>query len=194
MRNLIIKTVALTLAGILVFLVLLYSCFAVFFPYKLADFYLQLGQNQTAVKYMQKQYEKTKDYTDLYVLCSHVEGIDDDVKELEYLGLLVKDENAQLNLKVYDKLNSKISTYEYFNGLYVCKLYSVLGVQTAADYAKTSVEDGYTDFNAYSILISEYSFAFSKSEVEVLIDSLNSLGITNNVYFERDLAFLQDLM
>lgn len=193
MRNLIIKTVAITLAGILAFLVLLYSCLAVFFPYKLADFYLQLGQNQTAVKYMQKQYEKTEDYSDLYVLCSHIDGVSDE-KAIEYLALLVQDENAKEYLKNYDKASSKISTYEYFNGLYACKLYSVSGVQVAVDFAKTSVEDGYTDFNVYSILISEYSVTFTKNEVGILLESLNSLEITDNVYLERDIAFLQDLM
>lgn len=124
MKKLILKTIGITVAFIFAFLLISYGVFALFLPSKTAKFYDGLGAYKTAVRYMERAYEKSKDIKDLDETCLYALKTDDNGLIALHLGKLFG-ENLQ-SFKTYAESKSQNGDdyFDFMAGRYVCALYN----------------------------------------------------------------------
>lgn len=170
MKKLVLKTALITLASIIAILGILYGVFALFFPKTLAKTYESMGYDQTAIKYYEKQYEKTQDVQDLITLCVRLDVYSDTSRAEKYLSILVAKPNFYstcLDNDVNVQTSNQISSEEYFEGKWVVATYLKNGVEKAIENAIYSVRKGnyrYTEYNAFFMLYSDNSINWTESE------------------------------
>lgn len=141
MKQLVLKTIGITLAFIAVFVIIGYGVFALFFPRNTAYFYDGLGDDVKAVRYMQKAYERSNKMSDLDTLCVYAIKTDDNGLIAEHLGKLFTREDEFLT---YASSKGKA----YYNRMateYVLALYEVNSdvaktIQTASRLTKDYVD------------------------------------------------------
>lgn len=193
MKKLVIKTAVITLAVIIALVGLLFGAFCLFSPVTLAKFFDGAGNYSLSVTFYEKQYKKTQDLSDLYVLSVKLDQGKDAQKTERYLSVFLTTDGVNDYCKKYDDTNSAVTTYEYLNGKYVCALYSVKGIDQALDYLEESVCDEYNDYNGYSILLGEYSSNLSNEELNKILQSLNGLTVQSR-FKDRDIKIVTDLL
>ncbi|MBO5714534.1 MAG: hypothetical protein J6R83_03815 [Clostridia bacterium] len=86
-----------------------------------------------------------------------------------------------------------MTTYEYLNGKYACAIYKDTGIGDTIRFLEESVADGYTDYNAYSIIISVYGEDLTTEELNALKSSIQGLTRTNQ-YVTRDINLINELL
>lgn len=193
MKKLVIKTAVITLAVIIALVGLLFGAFCLFSPVTLAKFFDGAGNYSLSVTFYEKQYKKTQDLSDLYVLSVKLDQGKDAQKTERYLSVFLTTDGVNDYCKKYDDTNSVFTTYEYLNGKYVCALYSVKGIDQALDYLEESVCNEYNDYNGYSILLGEYSSTLSNQELNKILQSLNGLTVQSR-FKDRDIKIVTDLL
>ncbi len=95
MRKLIIKTVAITLAIILVVTAGFYLLLSAFFPSVLGDGYFRANNGELSLKYSEKAYEKSKEIGDLATLTERSIVFQDDDRTVKYAVLFVNNDKYQ---------------------------------------------------------------------------------------------------
>ncbi len=193
MKKLVIKTAVITLAVIIALVGLLFGAFCLFSPVTLAKFFDGAGNYSLSVTFYEKQYKKTQDLSDLYVLSVKLDQGKDAQKTERYLSVFLTTDGVNDYCKKYDDTNNAFTTYEYLNGKYVCALYSVKGIDQALDYLEESVCNEYNDYNGYSILLGEYSSTLSNQELNKILQSLNGLTVQSR-FKDRDIKIVTDLL
>ena len=156
MKNLVLKTVIMTFTVIITVIAVIYACFAIFSPKTLAKFWEDAGNYSVSVKYYEKQYEKSGDIADLANLCAKLEVKSDSKRAAKYLAIFTDDENFSAFCEQEDKAGGyKFTSYEYYYGSYVVASYYESGIASAISVAKKAVQAGYTEHNAFYVLLSE---------------------------------------
>ena len=156
MKNLVLKTVIMTFTVIITVIAVIYACFAIFSPKTLAKFWENAGNYSVSVKYYEKQYEKSGDIVDLANLCAKLDVKSDSKKAVKYLAVFTDSENFTEFCEKEDKAGGyKFTSYEYYYGIFTVANYYENGLNAATDTAKKAVKEGYTDRNAFFVLLSE---------------------------------------
>lgn len=125
MKKLILKTIAITIGAVFLFVLIVYGVFALFFPTKTAKFYDGLGAYKTAARYMEKAYKKTGDIKDLDETCLYALKTDDNGLIASYLGELFGDKKD--DFAEYAKTKTYNAADDYFDfmaGRYVSAMYN----------------------------------------------------------------------
>ncbi len=178
MKNLVLKTVAITLACVIGLTALLFGIFALFIPKPLANTFDKLGWYSWSMHYYEKQFERTEDVEDLYTLCLKVDEKTDSVRAEKYLGILVKKDGFRNFCLSKDGKNTSITTEEYLEAKYVNAVYRNSGIDKALEQAKICVThqgtNGYTVYNPYYMLITDSSFEWV-DEDQTKLDELRKV-------------------
>ena len=154
-KKIVLKTIAITLAGILLCAGILYGALALFSPITLATFFDDMGMYSASIRYYEKNFEKTNTFGDLDKLVIEIDlDKDSDIAE-KYLKLLVESEQFDKFCELKDQLSpSQISAKEYYLGEYVYALCKNDKFEDAVEIASNYVtESGYTKDNPIRIMV-----------------------------------------
>ena len=154
MKNLVVKTAAVTLAAIIVLIVAVYLIFALAFPKTLAEGFKAIGSYSLSVKYYEKQYKKSGGTADLAVLCVVLNEKSDSARAVKYLGALTESEDFAVYCAGEDEHGGfKMTAYEFYYGKYTVAEFYENGIDAAITAAKKAVAAGYTENNAFYVLL-----------------------------------------
>ncbi len=165
MKDLVVKTVLITLAFIFSIILLVFGALALFSPITLADTFDGTGGYSSSIYFYEKQYKKTGDIEDLALLAIKVnQDIDAQLAE-QYLGELVSHEKfAEFCAEEEGK---ELSNREFYYGKYAVALVKNDGFDKALEVAEEFVKaNGYTSYNPYSVLIIEQGESFSSEQLD----------------------------
>ena len=148
MRNLVVKTVGLTLAGILLITGITLTFISFFSPVTLARLTESIGLKEVSVSYYERQYNKTHDLNDLANLIFRLDA-DTDAKTCEtYCLSFFKNPNYAdyLKGKGAERFKSEIKAGEYFYGKFCIVEYNLDKINNSVKIAKKHIED----YNSYA--------------------------------------------
>ena len=194
MKKLVIRTVAITVAAIIVLMAAIYLVFALAFPKTLAGCWKDMGNYSLAAKYYEKQYDKSEDLDDLATLCVYLDAKTDGARAAGYLKLLTENENFNARCEKEDKEGGfKYTAYEYYYGKYAVAEYYANKIDAAITVAKKAVSKGYTANNAFYVLLIDAD-TLTKSDGEKISAEITVIknGLTDDAqkeYAERDIGF-----
>lgn len=187
MKNLVLKTVLITLAAVIACVFAVYLIFALCTPKTLAKFWENAGNYSVSVKYYEKQYEKTGDISDLAALCAKLDVKSDSKKAVKYLAVFTDSENFTEFCEKEDKAGGyKFTSYEYYYGIFTVANYYENGLNAATDTAKKAVKSGYTDRNAFFVLLSEVKL--NKDEGTTVLTVISEIKETLSDETEKNFA------
>lgn len=156
MKKLVIKTVAITVAAIIVLMAAIYLTFALAFPKTLANAWKDMGNYSLAAKYYEKQYDKSEDTDDLAWLCVYLDAQKDSERTAKYLKLFTENENFNARCEREDREGGfKYTAYEYYYGKYTVAEFYANSINAAIAVATKAISAGYTENNAFSVLLLE---------------------------------------
>lgn len=181
MKRLVIKTVAITVAAIIVIMAAIYLTFALFFPKTLAGTWKDMGNYSIAAKYYEKQYDKSKDVDDLATLCVYLDEKDDSARAAKYLKLLTEDENFNAHCeKEKEEGGFKYTAYEFYYGKFTVAEFYANGINAAILVATKAVSAGYTENNAFYVLLLEKE-NLSESDRGAIVSAITEIkdGLTD---------------
>lgn len=194
MKQLVLKTIGITLAFIAVFVIIGYGVFALFFPKNTAYFYDGLGDDVKAVRYMQKAYERSNEISDLDTLCVYAVKTDDNGLIAEHLVKLFEREEE---FYAYASVKGK-GYYDRMATEYVLAVYEVnndvnLTIQTASRLTKD-----YSDGTALRNLLAS---SVSKGDKETVIllkstieSALSTYSVQGKALADKDLAVITEYL
>lgn len=193
MKKLVIKTVAITVAAIIVLMAAIYLTFALAFPKTLAKAWKDVGNYSIAAKYYEKQYDKSGDLDDLAKLCVYLDAKTDGVKAAKYLKLLTENENFNARCESEDhKGGFKYTAYEYYYGKYAVAEFYANKIDAAITVAKSAVSKGYTENNAFRVLLLDAE-DLTESDRGAIVSAINEIygGLTDaeKQIADRDINF-----
>lgn len=202
MKKLIIKTVAITVAAIIIVALTAYLLTSAFSPLTLANFYDKAGNYAKSVKYYEKQYEKNEEFDDLKVLCAKLDEKEDADRAEKYLGLFINDEKFSAFCTKQGNLGGgfvgEITSSEFYRGRYVVSVFYAKGAESAGNEAKGITQKvGFSRNDAFYVLIMECGDSFdgdAKSYLSSCIESLSSTladGDVQKGFADRDLGLLK---
>lgn len=196
MKNLVIKTACITLAGVIALVTIIYFIFGAVAPKSLANFYSHIGSYSLSIKYLEKNYLKTLDDNDLVELCFVVDEQKSASIGKKYLTILVGSENFYNLCSREPEHSYSIADADYMVGKLALCYYYEGGLNSAISYSKLWVKNhGYTKASPFYILmmnnLSLDSLKTIESELIQLENSYNGEGLTN---LQKDLALVQDLI
>ncbi|MBQ9485320.1 MAG: hypothetical protein IJU83_00620 [Clostridia bacterium] len=196
MKKLIIKTALITVAAVIAFCVVLYGCLAFFTPKTIADGWAFAGNYSIAVKYYEKQYEKTKSENDLAVLCVKVDEVNDATRAAKYLAVFTASGGFETYcLNEGENHGYAISAREFYFGKYAVSAYYADGIDAAITVAENSVSVGYTESNAFYIMLIEIKSLSHEDGVKIAaaINGIKS-GLTDSAeigFADRDIGYAE---
>jgi hypothetical protein len=157
LKKLVLKTVAITLASIVLAFAVAFGAACIFAPKFLAKCFDGVGAYSASVFFYEKQYKKSGVIEDLALLVDNVDGEKDAEKAEKYLKLLVTDEWFESFCTLQDGGEATlISTSEYYLGRYAVALVENGKGDEALEFCYSYVRDnGYTKNNPYRILVSD---------------------------------------
>lgn len=188
MKNLIIKTIVITISSIISLLALVFGALCVFTPTTIASVFENVGCYKASVFFYEIEYEQSNDIEDLIVLVDKAYGNDDNEGLEEYLGELIwhKDffnycRNKDANLSA-----NKIPTRDYFVGYYAVVLIENGNFSSSLKMSKSYVQKyGYTEFNPIRTIVSE-SFEILTAEQKTELKQ-TILDFGQNDFINEDL-------
>ena len=166
MKKLVLKTALITLCSIIALLGILYGVFALFFPKTLAKTFEALGSDNAAIRYYEKQYEKTEDLQDLITLCAKLDVYEDTERAEKYLTILVAKPGFYSTCLDSD-VSGQISNEEYFEGKWVVATYLKDGIERGIEKALYSIRNGnyrYSEYNPFHILYTDSNINWAETE------------------------------
>lgn len=202
MKNLIAKTVVITLASIVSLLAVAFGVLSILTPKTVADIFDNLGANNASIFLYQMNYEKTDDIQDLIDIVDKTYANQDSLRQEKYLDMLIAREDFNTFCLASDreslgKDDFELTTKEYYYGYYVSVLYKNekfnKALEIANDFVKT---DGYTKFNPLSTLLDEYRFKFTDDQTAQLEKAIKDARCKNNEqkeYRNNDLQYIKIL-
>ena len=193
MRKLVIKTASITLAVVIGLMVILFGALCIFSPSSVAKLFDGAGGYSASVFFYEKQYNKSQQLDDLYVLVLKLDENKDAQKTREYLTEFLSTDGVKDYCKNLDSSNGKMTTYEYLSGKCALAIYTDTGIGDTIRFLEQSVADGYGDYNAYSMVISSFSDVLTVEELTAIKTSIQSLN-KNNQYTQRDIKIINELL
>lgn len=199
MKKLVIKTALITIACLLVLAILIYGILAIFSPKTLATVYQNFGNDSLSVKYTEKQYNKTKDIEDLYLLCVKLDYERDSEKTEEYTAILTSLTEYNGFCKEKDnEVGSVIKTHELIEGKFVCAVYKNGGIEKTVETAKGLICEEYSKYNCINTFIITFGEGLKGEEILKLKNCLIEIKM-NFVYgeslanIENDINLLEEI-
>ena len=170
MSKLILKTTAITLASIIGVCSIVIGILMLCAPRSIANVLDGLGGYSASVYFYEKQYNKTEDIKDLSVLVLKLDGQKDPVLLEQYLELMIEREDFSTFCSEQDATsNSKITTKEYYYGDYAVILIKNGKFNEAVNLSSSFVSaSGYTEYNPYSVIISQVGETLTKENLNAL--------------------------
>lgn len=187
MKKLVIKTALITLAGIIAITACFYLILALASPKTLAKFYDNAGFYGASIKYYEKQYKKTNEYSDLYILCTKVDEKNDSERAILYLDEMIEsDEFIYFSTYIDENTQNSFLTKDFICGKYACALYYNNGVTGAINYSKNYIFTEYYENNPLSVFIAECGENINGVDKIVVSKYLEGLKSNEN-YSQQDL-------
>ncbi len=217
MKNLVLKTTAITLACALGLLAIIYGVFALFIPRPLANLYDKMGMYSASIRYFERSYARSESMEDLYFLCLKLDGEKDSVKIERYAKLLIEDKDFIDFSKTKDTDQNGITTEEYVEGKYARAVYKNKGIDSAISAVITCLNNGYNpqtsqtltpcypEYNPFLMLLTDETIDWNEKQGELLKIKEKITAIYNGQNFfvltqaekaiaERDLAIIDDIL
>lgn len=200
-KNNIIKPILFTLLAMLFLLVAIFSIMHFFFPLNVSNWFYGVGANKAATYYMERSYEKTKDYNQLYSLVNLSIKSEDWERVEKYYEIFSENENyATFTLKVdASNLTKKVSNLvkstlysedNYLKNRYVLALTKQGKIEKAYNYAvaNSALVVSNDDLGIYA-----YSYLFTDG---VSFENLNNFeGFCNSLtgYFNANIQLFNSV-
>lgn len=145
-KNNIIKPILFTFLAMLLLLVAVFSIMHFFFPLNVSNWFYGMGANKAATYYMERSYEQTKDYNQLYSLINLSVKTEDWERVEKYYEIFSKDEDyltftlkidaSNLTQNVSNLVKSTLySEDNYLKNKYVLALVKQDKIEKAYEYA-----------------------------------------------------------
>jgi len=200
-KKVVLKTIAITLASIVLALGLFFGSFALFSPITLAKFFDGLGVYSLSINFYESNFNKTKKVSDLATLVVKLDSEKDSERAEKYLKLFTECEGFDAYCDLEDEYTeSNISSKEFYLGDYVYVL-CVNGkvdeaISVAFDYVE---ENGYTKNNPCRIIVLNAETFLSQEQMDGLKNKINdcrtNLTDSNQVsYANLDVEWLEQLI
>ena len=181
LKSLIIRTAAITLAGIITVCALIFGCVAIFSPVTMASFFESIGSYSASITFYERQYALTKNIVDLSVLVVKIDSENDSVRAETYYKDFVTHKDYQAYCVVADQQEEKVlvTSDEYYRGKYAVVLVTN-GKYSQAEMLCSSFvsENGYTAHNPFRTMISFVKDDLTQDELQSLKFKLNTLMAT----------------
>ncbi len=193
MKDIVVKTVLITLASLFGVFLVAFGALAMFAPGTLAEVFDGTGGYSSSILFYEKQYDKTKDIEDLAILVVKINP------ELD-LELAEKYYNELVNHEKFEEFCANgqgdvLSNKEFYVGKYALTLFKNDKLDSALVVASDFVkENGYTLFNPYSVLLIEQGGEFSKAELEQIKDEILAYSGEDKANTTHDLKLVDDLI
>ncbi len=193
MTKLIIKTVSITLASVLGAFLLTFGALALFSPITLAKIFDGTGGYSSSIHFYERNYDKTGDVDDLALLVVKInEDVDLDLAE-DYLEQLIVHEEFN---SFCEKNEQPLQTKEFYYGKYAVVLAKNAKLDKAIELGDAFVqENGYTDYNPFSVLLFEYGDFLSAEQLGSIQTKIESYSL-DGVQLEKraiDLTRIEQL-
>ncbi len=173
MKGLIVKTALITLAIIFSVVLLVVGALSIFSPITLAKGFDGLGCYSLTTYFYEKNYQKSEDIEDLALLAIKLNQDSDGEKAEKYLKELVRHEN--FNEFCASEQGGNVYNKEFYTGKYAVVLVKNSKLIDAIDVADVFVlENGYTDFNPYSVLLIECGKNLSVEDLNLIKGKLTT--------------------
>lgn len=196
MKKLVLKTIGITVGGILAVILIIYGIMALGFPKDLASFYDGLGKDKVAVKYMAKAYGRTGDIKDLDKTCLYAIKTGDNGLIAEYFEDLVFHDG----FKNYCQTSEKgTEYYDFIASKFVSSSYAVNGAENDIVNKAFTLTDDYRNGSATYTLLRTVISSNPDKEVVALIQSkineaLPSYSEAGKTLAEKDLAIITEYL
>ena len=157
MKRWIIKTSLITLAATVLTLVVVYFFLMLAFPRVLAKGWEAVGSYDLSMRYYEKQYEASKEMSDLSVLCVKVDVEKDTNRAEKYLAIMTKSSGFSEFCASEDADTAQgygFTAYEFYFGKYAVASYYKYDITAAVNVAKIATQNGYSEHNAFYVILS----------------------------------------
>ena len=188
MKKLILKTALITLASVLGAIILLVTALSLFAPKTMSNYFYGMGNEKLSVWYMEKAYNKSGDIADLESLIFKANECADHSRVVKYSAIFVNREDFK-EFAENNETGVGMTYLELVYGNYALSLYytgaSVGEIFAVADQ---TVNENYTEYNAYSSLV----YGYSETDLEFLtalktrLQELKTVFV-NNANLDADL-------
>ena len=200
MTKLILRTIAVTLASVLVALAVAFGAATLFAPKMIAGIFDGVGNYSATVFFYEKQYQKTGSLDDLAVVINKLDKVSDKEKTYDYIKVMVSSDGFDDYCTASDTLeNGLITTKEYFYSLYTESATLNEGFNKGVEIACAYVDaNGYTEFNPIRMLISDFADIATYDQLDGLknqIESrLSSFSATQTALANYDINDINQLL
>ena len=116
MKNLVIRSIVITLASIVSALSITFGALSVFTPKTIAGFFDDVGNTPASVFFYERQFEKSADFEDLALLVNKIDDEKDAERAEKYLLLFINHE--EFNSYCLGKTTMGVPLSEYYLGRY----------------------------------------------------------------------------
>ncbi len=205
MGKLIGKTVAITMAAFIGVLAITFGVLALACPNVLAKTFSSIGAYKASVHFMESQYDKSGEYSDLVIMVKALDEKGDANRTVKFCDILINDNKTDFDnyCKGDGKLEygSEKSAKEFFYDKYaVAELYTG-DVDGALEVADTCVKAcGYTETNPFRSLIYDTDAKLNVEGLNKIKTKLNSVkyrytaGSAERILADADLADLTKII
>ena len=177
MKRLVVKTVLITVLSLVCVTALSFFSLFFFYPKALGNVFKAVGDDEAALYFYEKQYNKSGTADDLSVVVDLLDVEKDPDKVYVYTNELIAKSDFSAFCEKKDKNAVGMTTSEYYYAKFAVSDFYVNGIESAEEICKESVTiSGYTDYNAYRILIA--SAQLTDSDKEYLHNKLVLLSLT----------------
>lgn len=181
MKNLVIKTIIITLisfliAGAIAFGVLFFSA-----PGVLGKMFDGVGFNSASVFFYEKQYNKTKSIDDLNTLVLKIEVKYDSQRAEKYYKLIL--EHSEFDNLILGQSQNR-DMRDFYASQYALALAENDKFSSAVDYAKDYCGNTYSQNNPFRVLIYDYLSGNSPMEIKIISDALNLIIPTDSTQLQ----------
>ncbi len=193
MKNLVIKTVFITLASLFGLLLLVFGALALFSPVTLAEVFDVTGSYSGSILFYEKQYDKTGDIEDLAVLSIKInQEVDAELAE-KYLEKLVNHENFEQFCASED--GGVLSNKQFYVGKYALALVKNGKLDKALTVAEDFVnQNGYTGFNPYSVILVEKGKGLTAQQLNAIKAKIQSYSGADKENATADIEYIDNLI
>ncbi|MBQ9103671.1 MAG: hypothetical protein IJY57_01120 [Clostridia bacterium] len=189
MKKLVLKTVCITLAGILALGVILFGIFALISPKTIANVADKMGNYSVSVFYYEKAYEKSESLDDLYTLIVKLDEESDGAKTEKYCEIMFKPANsgevAVFMMKLDSKnVGAKVTTCEFIYGKYAIALCSQNSIEKCKEMVNVSVNYakvyGYTENAPLTVALLTCGKNMNKETLQAIQSEISKNDIAGN--------------
>ena len=155
MTKVVLKTIAITLASVVLAIGLFFGSFALFSPITLANFFDGMGCYSLSITFYESNFNKTQKVSDLATLVVKIDQEKDSERAEKYLKILVEFDKFEEFCASEDKYSqSQMAAKDYYLGEYVYALLKNGKFLDAFNLSFDYIDDnGYTENNPCRVMV-----------------------------------------